>query len=243
MEPEEFQRIRSLSGSHWWYRSLAHLVGTILEDGSPNSRILDAGCGTAFLCDAFPRDTLFGLDSSPLACAGWRQDGVPRSTQGSLEALPYPDGVFDVAVCLDVIYLRDVGSDETALRELHRVLAPGGKLLLQVAALQALMNRHDIVVHTARRYTLPQLQQTLIRTGFKISLLSYRNAIALIPIYLSRFLSGRGSNLHPLPVWLNHLLSTQSRIEWAAIHDGVPIPFGSSLVTLAYKPTIRPDQS
>ena len=239
MEPEEFQRIQSLAGSHWWYRSLIHLVRTILENASPNCRILDAGCGTAYLQQAFPQNTIIGIDSSPFAQALWRQNSTPLSSQASVEALPFREAAFDIAICLDVIYHRDVASDSIALQELFRVLAPGGALFLHVAAFPALENRHDRIVHTARRYTLPKLKQLLLATGFGISFLSYRNALALIPVYLSRFLSCEGSNLQPLPTWLNDLLLLQSRIEWAALHAGIPVPFGSSLVALVKKPTLE----
>jgi ubiquinone/menaquinone biosynthesis C-methylase UbiE len=51
---------------------------------------------------------------------------VPR--QGDAQALPHPDGRFDVAYL--VATLGEVPDKERALRELGRVLKPGGRLVV-----------------------------------------------------------------------------------------------------------------
>jgi SAM-dependent methyltransferase len=48
----------------------------------------------------------------------------------SVEALPFADGAFDAVICNHV--LEHVNDDRKAMRELRRVLAPGGWALLQV---------------------------------------------------------------------------------------------------------------
>ena len=65
------------------------------------------------------------------------------------------DASFDLAVSLDVIeHLED---DVGALRELRRVVAPGGSLLVTVPAYPWLWSGHDEVNHHHRRYTQASL--------------------------------------------------------------------------------------
>ncbi|HEY9481166.1 MAG TPA: class I SAM-dependent methyltransferase, partial [Candidatus Paceibacterota bacterium] len=63
---------------------------------------------------------------------------VPEAAQhvrthiGSLTALPFPNNSFDRIVCPEVV--EHIADDQSALRELARVLAPGGKLIFSVPA-------------------------------------------------------------------------------------------------------------
>ena len=76
---------------------------------------------------------------------------------GSVLEMPFADDSFDLAVSLDVIeHLED---DLGALRELRRVVAPGGALLVTVPAYQWLWSGHDEINHHHRRYTRRSLQQ------------------------------------------------------------------------------------
>ena len=61
--------------------------------------------------------------------------------RGSLLALPFPDGRFARALCLDVLEHLAYEDQPKALAELHRVLAPGGELLVSVPNLAHLQSR------------------------------------------------------------------------------------------------------
>jgi ubiquinone/menaquinone biosynthesis C-methylase UbiE len=59
-----------------------------------------------------------------------------RQIKGDLEVLPFRDGCFDIIVCLDV--MEHVKDDRAAMREIWRVLTPGGVALIHVPLFDAL---------------------------------------------------------------------------------------------------------
>ncbi|HKI35448.1 MAG TPA: class I SAM-dependent methyltransferase [Gemmataceae bacterium] len=99
-------------------------------------RILDAGCGNGrysrfLLKHADPGALVTAFDLSPnMLQRARRRLASDRVTfaVADLTRLPYPDGVFDAAVCGWV--LEHLPDPRLGLRELARVLRPGGKLLL-----------------------------------------------------------------------------------------------------------------
>jgi SAM-dependent methyltransferase len=101
----------------------------------PGARILDAGCGAGR--HAAPLAAagygVVGLDGShPLLRAARRAARGARFVHGSYAALPFEDGAFEAVLCLGTAlgYLGDAG-DRAALREFRRVLAPGGRLVVE----------------------------------------------------------------------------------------------------------------
>jgi SAM-dependent methyltransferase len=99
----------------------------------PGTRVLDAGCGAggASVCAARRGAHVNGLDAAEALLAIARRrlpDGDFRT--GDLEALPYPDGTFDVILVADVLpYVADP-DPLAALRELRRVCDWQGRLVV-----------------------------------------------------------------------------------------------------------------
>jgi ubiquinone/menaquinone biosynthesis C-methylase UbiE len=99
--------------------------------------VLDLGCGTGTLtvplAAALPDAEVLGIDGDDevLALAG-RKPGAERVTwaRGLVDALPYADGSVDVVVSSLVFHHLPVATKQAALREAHRVLRPGGRLLV-----------------------------------------------------------------------------------------------------------------
>jgi ubiquinone/menaquinone biosynthesis C-methylase UbiE len=100
-------------------------------------RVLDLGCGPGFyvteLADVVGRDgRVVGVDVSAdmLAVAATRTEGHDNVElhEANATALPVPDASFERALCVQVLeYVQDVSA---ALRELHRALRPGGRVLV-----------------------------------------------------------------------------------------------------------------
>ncbi len=116
------------------------LAGRLIRPGGFDvrgcRRILDAGCGNGryskfLLRQAGPEATVAAFDLSPRMLERARRR-VGQDRIGFLAAdltrLPFADAVFDAAVCGWV--LEHLPDPRPGLRELGRVLAPGGRLLL-----------------------------------------------------------------------------------------------------------------
>jgi 2-polyprenyl-3-methyl-5-hydroxy-6-metoxy-1,4-benzoquinol methylase len=102
----------------------------------PNLQILDAGSGWANYADLMATRNgaqVVKVDLSEVAIARLAQSSHSPNVQmvvGDLTSLPYKDSSFDLVICSQV--LEHIPDDVTALRELARVLKPGGQLVVAV---------------------------------------------------------------------------------------------------------------
>ncbi len=100
-------------------------------------RLLDVGCGTGQFMERvrarFPKAEVCGVDlSGPMVRQGavrWgRQFAHTLPVQGDSERLPFADDCFDAITCAHSFH--HYPHQERAVVEMHRVLRPGGRLLL-----------------------------------------------------------------------------------------------------------------
>jgi SAM-dependent methyltransferase len=240
---EEYGRMFEAEETQWWYAGMRaislSLLATVWPDGAAEGRrILDAGCGTGNNLAHFRRfGRTLGVDLSDEALRFCRGRGV-AAARGSLMALPFPDGGFDAVTSFDVIYHRWVEDDRAAVREMARVLAPGGLLLLRVPALKMLWGAHDEAVHSRHRYTREEVRRLLEGEGLEVLRLTYANTL-LFPLLavrrtLDRLLGRHGSDVGFLPAPLEWTFRRALGLE-AALVRRVSLPVGASLFALARK--------
>jgi SAM-dependent methyltransferase len=98
--------------------------GDVVRHFEPDARLLDVGCGGAWLGDHFESYT--GVDVSAEAVEGARARGLEAIQIEPDGRLPFDDGSFDGVVMKDV--LEHVGDAAAVVREVRRVLSAGGRV-------------------------------------------------------------------------------------------------------------------
>jgi SAM-dependent methyltransferase len=225
------------------------LSGTGFESGkmgrSPRNvsprTILDAGCGTGGLIRRLEKGKAewrwTGVDVEPLACELARTRCAAEIVQGSLLSLPFPESTFDAVVCSDVLYHLD--DDVAALREIFRVLRPGGVVAVNVPAHRWLWSYHDEVTHARRRYGRREAIEKLGAAGFAAVRATHWNALPLPLVIVRRKLMPAprgGSDVRRYAAPAEWLLSAAMRVERGWLRCGGWLPFGSSILAVGSKP-------
>ncbi len=124
------------------HQAMPEIVQMLKDRGGRT--ILDLGCGTGrhVVYLAGSGFSVFGLDNSPEALKAthrWLADeGLEADLrlQDMTEKLPYQDGFFDAALCVQVIHHADMATISRVVGEISRVLKKGGYLFVTVPTLR-----------------------------------------------------------------------------------------------------------
>src|SRR5262245_57752939 len=229
---------------HFWFRGFRRFMAPLLAEAvrsRQSQTILDCGCGTGHnLALLRNYGAAVGIDLTWTGLAFARSRGERAVARATAASLPFPDAVFDVVTSFDVIYALDEPTESSALREMFRVLKPGGHLVINVAAMDVLKGNHSVLSNEIRRYSRSTLGTRLTTAGFQVRRMSYTNA-TILPIVAAVRLAQRRSgheesnqeiSIPPAPI--NAALSGALAVE-AGLLRFVNMPFGSSLMALAQK--------
>jgi 2-polyprenyl-3-methyl-5-hydroxy-6-metoxy-1,4-benzoquinol methylase len=135
---------------------------------------------------------------------------------------------FDTIVCANV--LEHVADDAAALRAMHGVLEPGGRVILIVPALHQLYGAIDRAIGHHRRYTRAELTAKLGHAGFAVDEARYFNVLGVAGWFVNarllkrRTVPGVQARVND---WLVPLLRAEQRFH---------PPFGMSLLVVARVP-------
>jgi SAM-dependent methyltransferase len=232
---------------HWWFVARRRILLTILNrylgaSTAGGFRILDVGCGTGTMLTYLARfGNAEGVDIDAEAVGYCHDRGLQQVTQSAADSLPFDNDTFELVTALDVI--EHIDDDLGALREIRRVLRPGGRLLLTVPAYRFLWGRQDEINLHKRRYVALEVRKRLQSAGFDVQRLTYMNtllfpaiaAIRLIRHVLPAPAEPPSDFAFPAPRPLNVLLSAVFGAERYVL-SRFDIPFGVSILALAQRP-------
>jgi SAM-dependent methyltransferase len=247
MNPAEFANIAKSERDFWWYRGMRKILFGVLDPlmaGRTVRHVLEAGCGTGYFAQVcgkrygwriYPFD--IGQDGLRFA----RDMGIERLVRADVRAAPYAARTFDLVMSLDVLVHLEKGEEYGTLRELARVLAPGGLLVLRTSALDILRSRHSTFVGERQRFTRARLVSAVERHGVKVRRCTYVNSL-LLPVALARFRIWEplrrlppGSGVAPVAKWLDRLLYAALAVEAWWLGSGFGLPVGQSLILVGEK--------
>ena len=134
---------------------------------------------------------------------------------------------FDTLVCMNV--LEHLGDDREALHNMHRLLRPGGKLVLYVPANPRLYCKIDRGVGHYRRYEMVDLLSKLRETGFHVSHRRHHNLLGAVGWWLSGKVFGKKA-LNPSDVAGFDLL-----LPLAKLQDRYESRFALSILAVGQK--------
>ena len=251
--PEYYARMRELEAGSWWNAAMRDIAGMLLNDVQLPSAgtVLDVGCGSgqtlSWFNHRFGAWRTLGCDISADAVTAARRLGFEITLASALE-LPYPSATADVVISLDVLqHVPLGGGDVSALREMLRVLKPGGWLFVRTNAqsFPATADDHEFQFH---RFEPDELQQKLAAVGFHVRRLSRVNALlglAEIPREL-RARRVQSADYHGILAtsnghgsWTSAAKRAWVRLEGRAVRRGVRLPAGRTIIALCQAPDSR----
>lgn len=225
--------------THWWFRSKAALVATVLRRtggaGDRSGWLVDAGGGaggvTALL--GWMPDRALVLDGNEALVGQAVRAHRLQGARSEVDALALRSGTARVVCLLDVIeHLQD---PVAALREARRVLGPGGRVVVNVPAHQWLWSQADVELGHVRRYATALLHRELRAAGLEPVLTSHVFSWLVPPVWLTRRVVRRDKaelGLDRTSVLIDRASMVLTWFERQLL-GRVPIPVGTSLLCVA----------
>jgi SAM-dependent methyltransferase len=247
MNPAEFANIARSEQRFWWYRGMNRILFRLLDPIASErqfTRVLEAGCGTGYLAKLLAQRYEWPVHAVDLGWEGLdfaRSMNVPRLTQADIALLPFADAAFDAVLSMDVVVHFPPGEEGGALKELVRVLEPGGLFAIRVSALNVLRSRHSEFAHERQRFTKRRLMQLARSHGIDVERCTYANSL-LMPVALAKFRvwepltkAAPGSGVTPINPILDRMLYGALEAESKWIGKGRNFPLGQSLILTGRK--------
>jgi SAM-dependent methyltransferase len=199
------------SGPDRAYRQ-ARMLAEVLRPAQAPATIIDIGCGDGFAtrvaADHNPGHHFAGLDWSAGSLAAARQRGIAVLRAGlDGPSLPLAAGSVDVVVMSEVIeHLVDTDS---AIEAAHRVLRPGGSLLLSTPNLASWYNRGLLAFGIQPVFSEVSLRSVFGRPGSQVAghlhMFTRRALVEFLQAYGFSCVRVAGATYHDVPALLRPL--------------------------------------
>lgn len=230
----------------FWFRHRNRCVVSMVRRFAAQGPFLDIGGGNGYVAQ--------GLVQAGISCAllepgiegalAARTRGIDPVICARLEDSGLPPGVLAAAGMFDV--LEHIEDEVGALRLVHALLRPGGRLFLTVPAYAFLHSADDVAAGHFRRYTLAGLAHAVAVAGFRMERATYMFAPLPPLVFLMRTVPSllgmrqgvdeqRQAAEHAPGGLAARLMDGLLDIEARRIEAGNGIPFGTSCLAIAVR--------
>ncbi len=240
MKESAYKELFEAEKKNWWFLGRKEQSLMLLRKFLPKNKlkILDAGCGTGASIEFLKEfGDVQGIDISPKAIAFCQKKGLKNVSIGDIRDLPFGKNEFDLVIGLDV--LEHVNENKKAVSEFNRILKRNGFLLLTVPAFDFLWTGRDEYMMHKKRFSRPELQKLLEKSGFKVIKISYRGLFYFFPLRIRILLFGtnvgyKSRNVINTNWLLNAVFAFFLKIE-GFFMQFIDFPLGTAIIVLAKK--------
>jgi len=140
----EFNKDRSLNDARMRYDNIVDIIYRYTNDDK-NKKLLEVGFGAGYFLEKLSKKfECFGIDISPktveFAKDKFKDNNRIKVSQQSIESTNFKDNYFDVVIAVEVIEHLPDGVLDNAIKEIRRILKPGGVFIGSTPANEDLKN-------------------------------------------------------------------------------------------------------
>ncbi len=228
------------TSDHFWIKWRFEALRRIIPKDYIWGRTLEIGCGTGVVreqIEKYYNCTVTGCDLNLKALQMANGYTGPMYFYNIHQRHEDFRESFSTILLMDV--LEHIEEPVTFLESVSFHLKPGGRLIINVPALQCLYSQYDKVGGHIRRYNIPSLKNELYLTGFSLESAAYWS-LSLIPLLMIRkyiLCFYRKDQIikigfQPVSPLIDFILRSLMRIEYLIFSKP---PIGTSLIAVARK--------
>ena len=239
---ENFQILYEVEKGNFWFESRNRIIIFLVKkylEFVKSPTFLEIGCGTGFVLEGISKNCPdYHLEGTELYLEGLKfarsRSPHVKFFQSDATQLPFSEK-YDAVASFDVI--EHIEEDILALKNMYKILKPGGFSFLSVPQHMWLWSKNDDFACHKRRYTRKELKKKLLDTGFDIQFMTSFVFLLLPFMFISRLKKSQPEKMEELklPKVLNYMLSIGMRFDEFLIKFGFSLPVGGSLFCVAKK--------